>query len=191
MMLAGINGAGKSTFHGQYLKELGIEYLNPDEIAKLDLGYGVNLTREQAKEVGKLVADVRDQYIEAQMTFAFETVLSDPVGEKVEVLRKAREKGYVVILFFIFLESPEIAIERVKYRVANGGHGLPEQTIRDRYPRILENLIRSVGVPNYTVILDNSLREQYELVGLVRDDELILNGHVRPRWATEYFQNLK
>ena len=75
----------------------------------------------------------------------------------VNTVKKAHEEGYYVTLFFLWLDSVEQAIDRVKSRVADGGHNIPEETIRRRYSRGIENLF-SLYIPicNYWILVNNS-----------------------------------
>jgi predicted ABC-type ATPase len=90
IMLAGTNGAGKSTFWETHLKHLNLPFLNADILARE--------TGLDAYTSAKNIAFIRDELIERQDSFITETVLSDPVGEKVQILANASEKGFDVTL---------------------------------------------------------------------------------------------
>jgi predicted ABC-type ATPase len=87
---------------------------------------------------------------------AFETVFSDPVGEKVEFLRAAVEAEYTVVLCFIGLDKPQISDDRVAMRVLQGGHDIPAEKLMQRYPRSLSNLRRAVEQLPFVWVYDNS-----------------------------------
>lgn len=80
-----------------------------------------------------------EQLIEANQTFAFETTLS--TRSYVSLIEECKEKGYATHLIFLWLNSPELAMERVQTRVAKGGHNIPEDVIRRRYAKGLENFV--------------------------------------------------
>jgi predicted ABC-type ATPase len=87
--------------------------------------------------------------------FAFETTLATKTY--VQFIREAQAKGYFVTLVYFWLNSPELAIERVKIRVSSGGHDIPEETIRRRYKAGIENLLKLyIPICDYWIIIDNS-----------------------------------
>ena len=132
-MLAGPNGAGKSTLARLLLRE-GMAFLNADEIAKgLEPTEGVNKDRE----AGRLLLRQLDLLAERRISFAVETALSSrSLAPRFAALRA---DGYQFHLFFIWLPSADLAVERVAARVRLGGHGIPEAIIRRRYERGLRN----------------------------------------------------
>ena len=96
--LAGSNGAGKSTFYESFLADAGLRFINADNLATaLDL---------PAYEAAKLAASLRTALVAQRESFIFETVLSDPVGEKVEQLESYSALGYTVVLLFIRFDFP-------------------------------------------------------------------------------------
>lgn len=148
VMLAGPNGAGKSTFFESHLKPLGLPFLNADILA--------GETGLDAYEAARTIAAIRDQLIANQESFITETVFSDPVGEKVEVLAQAAQSGFDVTLIYIGIENSELSKERVRSRVDAGGHDVPSEKLKGRYQRSLENLKRSIKQLPRVVIYDNS-----------------------------------
>jgi predicted ABC-type ATPase len=152
--LAGSNGAGKSTFFRRYLAATNSPFVNADEIAR-KLGGPVD------DRLSRIAADLADEtrrrHVERRESFVMETVLSDPVGEKVEFLAAARAQGYCVILVFIGLDSAELSRGRVLQRVRDdGGHDVPDDRIETRFPRTLENLRRALPRVDIALVLDNS-----------------------------------
>jgi len=146
--LAGPNGAGKTTFYGAHLARAGLRFVNADELAReMEL---------DAYEAAKVAENVREALVEQRESFVFETVFSDPVGDKVEFLRRASALGYTVVLCFIGLESPELSDERVAMRVMQGGHDVPSDKLIARYPRTLENLRRAIRELPHVLVFDNS-----------------------------------
>jgi predicted ABC-type ATPase len=163
--IAGSNGAGKTTFFESHLAHLGLRFINADEIA-LELGLN-------PYEAASAADAVRRTLVENRESFIFETVLSDPVGEKVQFLRDAASTGYEVVLFFIGIQDVEISVQRVSLRVSQGGHDVPDEKLRARFPRTLENLNRAIEQLPHVLIYDNSdLSRPYRVVATYRDGKL-------------------
>jgi len=137
-IIAGPNGAGKTTASFTLLpKILGVkEFVNADEIAR---GLSPFNPEGVAFEAGRIMLQRLDQLIEARKSFAFETTLS--TKSYVGLVKKCRELGYSVHLIFLWLTSPEFAIERVRSRVLKGGHNIPDDVIRRRYYKGLWNFV--------------------------------------------------
>jgi predicted ABC-type ATPase len=153
IVFCGPNGAGKSTLRQKVLGQIAIPFVNADEIAKVRFG---EKAAEKAYEAAALAAEERKRYFEARRDFSFETVLSDPHGEKVAFLLQACEVGYQVIVHFVGLDSAARSKARVFQRVLEGGHDVPDEKIDTRYARVIDNLIRLLEVPDELVIYDNS-----------------------------------
>ena len=133
LIVAGPNGSGKTTLTKQ-LRARGIDfgfYINPDVIAEsLEGSYEARVAEAQR------IADAqRNDCLERRVSFSFETVMSHP--SKIEVLKQARHLGYTVVLYFVGTESPALNVERVKQRVALGGHDVPHDRIVARYERTM------------------------------------------------------
>lgn len=131
-IIAGCNGAGKTTASFVILPELlGCrEFINADEIAK---GISPFNPESVAISAGKIMLERINQLIEEQIDFGFETTLSS-LGVS-DVIVKARSFNYKITLIFFWLDSVDLAIQRVMQRVKDGGHNIPEETIIRRYKR--------------------------------------------------------
>lgn len=132
VVLAGPNGAGKTTVSRSVIGEqLGIShFVNADIIAQGLSGFS---PESVAMAAGRLMLKRMDELAAARASFAIETTLSTrSIGRRVGALRA---NGYECCLVFLWLRSPELAIERVARRVELGGHDVPEETIRRRYRR--------------------------------------------------------
>jgi predicted ABC-type ATPase len=143
-VIAGPNGAGKTTFAGRFLPEYVhcTEFLNADLIAA---GLSPFAPESQNIRASELMLERMDGLIERRETFSFETTLAARSYHRKII--GWREIGYDVQLFFLWLPSADMAVARVANRVIQGGHGLPEETIRQRYTLGLANfhkLYRSV-----------------------------------------------
>ncbi|PZV80994.1 putative ABC-type ATPase [Algoriphagus aquaeductus] len=153
-IIAGCNGAGKTTASFRMLPELldCKEFVNADEIAR---GLSPFQPETVALEAGRIMLSRIHELIEKEEDFAFETTLA--TKSYLSFIRKAKQAGYFVSLVFFWLESPELAIERVKKRVAEGGHHIPESVVRRRYQRGIENLFKLFfNEVDYLAIFDNS-----------------------------------
>ncbi len=146
--IAGPNGAGKSTFYHSQLAEFGLPFVNADELAA-----ELRIDAYAAADVAEIV---RQSYVRQRTSFAFETVLSDPVGEKVSFLERAAGEGYTVLIFFVGIPDARTSKLRVKMRTMRGGHDVPEDKLRERFPRTIENLRRAIMRLPYVFVQDNS-----------------------------------
>ena len=173
--LAGPNGAGKTTFYRNYLQPSGLRFVNADVLA-LELGI-------DPYQASKLADGVRRQLLELRESFIFETVFSDPVGGKLTFLLEAERSGYAVVLLFIGIEGPELSDQRVAMRVLRGGHDVPADKIRERYPRVMNNLKRALEKLSHVRIYDNSdLRTPYRLVANKENSGKIEFNEPAPKW---------
>jgi len=176
--LAGPNGAGKSTFFEAFLQPAALRFVNADAITK-------ELSMD-AYAAAELAASIREELLARGESFIFETVLSDPVGEKVAFLKKAAEQGYTVIFCFIGLDSAEQSDERVAIRVSQGGHDIPTDKLLARYPRTLANLARAIRSLPLVFIYDNgNLAEPFRLVAEYRNGERRKMREPMPEWLRE------
>jgi len=153
-IIAGCNGAGKTTASYTVLPEMlnCKEFVNADEIAK---GISPFQPEKAAIDAGKIMLSRIDELIALQIDFSFETTLAPRYF--VNLIKEAQLKGYFVTLVFFWLNTVELAIERVKMRVSEGGHNIPEETIRRRYKSGIRNLLDLyIPVCDYWIIINNS-----------------------------------
>jgi predicted ABC-type ATPase len=139
VIMVGPNGAGKSTLSESLLREtLGIRhYINADVIAR---GLSAFNFDEMAVKAGKIMLEHLHDLAEERANFAFETTLASRTFAP--WIAQLKQHGYQFHLFFVWVPSAEVSIKRVRQRVLLGGHGIPEDTIRRRYQRGLENFFR-------------------------------------------------
>lgn len=164
--LAGSNGAGKSTFYEAHLAEIGLRFVNADDLAaELNLG---------AYEAAEIASAIRGSLFEQRQSFVFETVFSDPAGAKVSELEESVKNGFHVVLIFIRIDSSETSKQRVSMRVMQGGHDVPDEKLEARFERTLDNLERAIQTLPVVIIFDNSdLAHPYRLEAVFRDGEKI------------------
>jgi predicted ABC-type ATPase len=173
--LAGPNGAGKTTFYHAHLKPAGLRLVNADVISR-ELGI-------DAYAAATVAGAIRTQLVEQKESFVFETVFSDPAGDKLAFLKAAAEQGYTIVLCFIGLSSAEISDQRVAMRVSQGGHDVPTEKIHSRFPRILNNLRTALhDLPHVRVYDNNDLREPYRLVAVYQQGEAKNIQRPAPKW---------
>ncbi len=153
-IIAGCNGAGKTTASFTVLPELlGCkEFVNADEIAR---GLSPFQPEKVAIEAGRIMLSRIDDLLKLKQDFAFETTLASK--GYVRTIERAKANGYFVTLVFFWLEKVELAMERVKARVAAGGHHIPDEVIRRRYKAGVKNfLLLYKQVCDYWMVIDNS-----------------------------------
>ena len=131
-IIAGPNGAGKTTFAQEFLPKEAecLNFINADLIAA-----GLSPFRPEgaAIKAGKLMIRQIDEYIKKGESFAFETTLSGKTY--IKKINKMKVKGYKIIIYFLKLASVDLAIERIKLRVSQGGHNVPLEDIKRRFER--------------------------------------------------------
>lgn len=160
-VIAGCNGAGKTTASFTILPEIlnCKEFVNADEIAK---GLSPFQPEGVSFEAGRIMLQRINELLSENRSFAFETTLSTrSYKNKID---QGKKKGYRVTLLFFWLQTVDLAIQRVKTRVEEGGHHVEENIIRRRYSRGLKNLFE-IYLPLFdeVMIFDNS-EEKPELM---------------------------
>lgn len=153
-LYAGVNGAGKSTIYATTKFYENKNRVNPDEILISNGGDWRN-EKDQITAGREAVRRI-NYFIQQGISFNQETTLT---GQSIlRNIQKAKEQGFNIKLYYIGLNSPELAVERVKGRVAKGGHGIPEDTIRKRYETSLDMLTRVLPLCDRATIYDNSTK---------------------------------
>ena len=177
IMLAGPNGAGKSTYHRAYLSHLGLPFLNADNLAN-ETGLDAYTSAEQ-------IARIREIICAKKQAFITETVLSDPVGAKINFLKRASKQGFQVRLIFIGITDAALSRERVAGRVKAGGHDVPADKIQQRYPRTLDNLERGIEqLPDVWIYDNSSYKNPYHLLAQYKESKQVYQStNPIPNWA--------
>ena len=156
IVIAGPNGSGKTTVTEQILRHEWMEdaiYINPDIVAQEKFG-----DWNSAEAVGKSVAyceQLREECLRDRKSLIFETVLSR--RDKVDYIRRAKEAGFFVRLFFVCTESPTINAMRIAKRVMQGGHDVPITKIISRYKLSVANCIEVAKIVDRCYLYDNSI----------------------------------
>ena len=167
-LFAGVNGAGKTTIYRTMGFDENENRVNADEILAASGGDWSN-QKDQIK-AGREALIRLNSFIKQGISFNQESTLT---GQTIlRTIEKVKENGFLVNLYYIGLDSPELAIERVKSRVASGGHGIPEDVIRKRYEASLDMLTRVPPLCDFVVVYDNS--KAYNKVAIYKDDSWTL-----------------
>lgn len=173
--VAGPNGAGKSTFYRVHLEPAGLRFVNAD-VLSLDLAL-------DPYEAARIAQEVREALLASRESFAFETVLSDPAGEKVAFLQRAAAEGCTVVLCFIGIAGPDVSEQRVAMRVSQGGHDVPAAKLRSRFPRTMANLGRAIAVLPHVLVFDNDdLAVPFRLAAEFEAGRVVRVSKPAPQW---------
>jgi len=171
-VLAGVNGAGKSSVGGARFREIGRTFFNPDEEARTirtETGCSLEEANAQAWQVGK---ELLQSAIRKGESYTFETTLGANTIPK--LLREAAENGFEVMVWFVGLSSAEQHIARVQARVADGGHDIPEAKIRERWDGSRRNIIALMPYLTELFVYDNS-KERDPITGEIPQPKLLLH----------------
>jgi predicted ABC-type ATPase len=178
-IIAGSNGCGKSTLTSSAREKFQqTPVLDPDAIAK-SIQEALDLNNSDI-EAGKQVLRRAEELIAEKQSFTVETTLSG--STYLRMASRAKDAGFNIMVVFVGTASVEINIERVKARVKKGGHDVPEEDQRRRYPRTLANMKRLLPEADFAIILDNSAEIGYVLVALGNKGYMHWNKPV-PEWA--------
>jgi len=180
-IIAGCNGAGKTTASFTLLP--GIldcrEFVNADEIAK---GLSPFQPETVAVEAGRIMLRRIRELLDEDKSFAFETTLA--TRSYIHIVREAIEKDYSVTLLFFWLQTVELAEERVLDRVKSGGHNIPVDIIRRRYTKGIKNLFEIYLPEVETVLVFDNSEGKHELIAEKID------GNVLTLYNENKFSNL-
>jgi len=154
-IIAGPNGAGKTTFARKFLPDYAkcLEFVNVDLIAS---GLSPFDPERVALKAGRIMLEQIHSLAKRGVDFGFETTLSGKTY--VKLLRKMKKGGYLVHIFFLWIPNVELGIERIKLRVRNGGHHIPDEVVRRRFGRSSLNFFRYYQpLADSWTIFDNSV----------------------------------
>lgn len=180
-VLAGGNGAGKSTFYNLYLAKYGIKFVNADLIAKDIDSENPEALSYQAATVA---AKIREDLIFQGVSFCFETVFSHV--SKIDFLAQAKANGYKIILVFIHLFDSSLNEARVKQRVSEGGHSVPTEKIHSRIPRTMKHIKTALSIVDEARILDNSSKDDpFQQIIVMKSGNYEAKIDPLPEWARD------
>ena len=153
-IIAGPNGAGKTTFARKFLPDYAkcLEFVNVDLIAN---GISPFDPERAALRAGRIMLEQIHSLAGRGVDFGFETTLSGRTY--VKLLQEMKRKEYLIHIFFLWISDVGLALERIKLRVRNGGHHIPEVVVRRRFGRSLPNFLRVYKpLADSWTIFDNS-----------------------------------
>ena len=192
IVIAGPNGSGKTSTTRLVIKHEWAEqcvYINPDEIAQSKFGdwNDPNAVRQAVE----YCEEWREQLLKDHKDFIFETVLSS--DSKVEFLKRAKDEGYFIRMFFICTQNPTINAARIAKRVMEGGHDVPIQKIISRYEKALVNAIRVARFVDRAYFYDNSVDNQNAQLIFRTSDGLFAKQYVAelPDWTEKIYNSIK
>ncbi len=158
-VVAGPNGSGKTTTTVQLLNNEWTAdslYINPDNIAQET--FGDWNSPEAVLKAAEHATKLRYECLEQGRDFVFETVFSS--DEKLEFLKKAKEAGFFIRLFYVCTSDPAINVARITQRYLNGGHEVPISKVISRYYKSLLNATKAISFVDRAYIYDNSVDNQ-------------------------------
>jgi predicted ABC-type ATPase len=178
-LLAGGNGAGKSTFYRTQLAPRGLPFVNADNIAKQVFPDAPEVHSYQAA----LMAErLRNELLQAGRSFCYETVFSHP--SKIDFVGKAKALGYEIIIVFVHLSNPELNKARILQRIEEGGHSVPEDKVVIRIPRTMQNIKTALKLADKAYLLDNSsYAKPFQVVAQIKEGKAQQAMEGLPDWA--------
>ena len=179
-IFAGVNGCGKTSIYKSvyYEENKDEKRINTDEmVARIGSWKDTSLQLKCAREAVKLIKE----YLSCEISFNQETTLC---GKSIiRNIKTAKENGFYIVMNYIGVENPDIAKERVKHRVKNGGHGISDEDIERRYYESLENLIKIIEICHEVNIYDNT--DRFKEIIYFKDGNLIWKEDLIPNWANK------
>lgn len=177
ILFAGVNGAGKSVFYQTMSSEIaGMPRVNTDEIVK---SFGNWQNFADVIKAGKIaIQQIEDNFAQGK-SFNQETTLCG--ASVMKNIRKAKKLGYYIVVYYIGIVSADTAKERVKQRVKNGGHGIPDKDIERRYTESLQKLKEVIPICDEITLYDNT--GTFTAVAVYKNGKLLWAQNPLPSWC--------
>ena len=187
-ILAGPNGAGKSTLYQTRVRQVtSAELVNADLLVRDSLGRHP-VRREEAELGQRLANERRAALMEARSDLVTESTFSHP--SKLELIEDAKRLGYEVVAYHVSLRSPELSIQRVQFRVSEGGHPVPEQNIRARYDRNQPLIRQAILMSKRGFVFDNSVAGRTPRLLIAFKDGIVTRSTgPLPGWASSLYSD--
>ena len=179
IVIAGPNGSGKTTITSRILKHEWLEgaiYINPDIVAQEKFG-DWNSQEAVLKSI-KYCESLREDCLQKKQSLIFETVLS--ADNKIDYIKRAKEAGFFIRLFFVSTEHPSVNASRIARRVMKGGHDVPISKVVSRYYKSIVNCMKASKYADRTYVYDNT-EENSEAKILFR----MTDGKIAKRYMEE------
>lgn len=186
-IIAGCNGAGKTTAASEILPNYldCKEFVNADSIAK---GLSPFQPETVAVHAARIMLGRIKELVSEKETFAIETTLT--TKSYVNLIRTAKKNKYKIVLFYFWINSPKLAIARIKDRVKKGGHDIPTEVVLRRYERSLDNLVNMfIPICDKWYITDNSNEKFYEIAKGILNKEVTIYDNEKWSIIDEYKTN--
>jgi len=169
-VVAGPNGAGKTTFARSFLPESGCtHFLNADLIAA---GLSPLSPVAGAIRAARILLDEWDALIKSKTTFGFETTLSGRIYAS--RLQQARDAGYLINIYYLWLPTVTVALRRIRQRVTKGGHDVPPTDVRRRFRPSLENFFDLyLPIANEALLFDGSARPPKLVAEIQKERQIV------------------
>jgi predicted ABC-type ATPase len=180
VIFAGVNGAGKSTLYQTFPKYQLMPRINTDEILKT---FGDWKITSHVMKAGKMAVQELNRCLSDGISFNQETTLCGKTIFKTIV--RARNQGYYIELYYVGIDSAELAKQRIAYRVSKGGHGIPDKDVEKRYLETFQNLKIVLPMCNLASLYDNT--NEFRRVAIYKDGIPVRISHNVPDW----FQRIK
>jgi predicted ABC-type ATPase len=175
VIFAGVNGAGKSTLYQTFPKYQQMPRINTDEIIKT---FGDWKITADVMKAGKMAVLELNRCLSEGVSFNQETTLC---GKTIfNTIEKAGNQGYYIELYYVGIDSVELAKERIAHRVSMGGHGIPDEDVEKRYLETFHNLKRVLPLCNLASLYDNT--NIFRRVAIYKDGIPVRVSHNLPDW---------
>ena len=189
IVVAGPNGSGKTTITSKILRHEWLEnavYINPDNVAQER--YGDWNSPEAVLEAARYCQSWREDALQNNQSIIFETVFSSE--EKMYFVRRAKEKGYFIRIFFVATSHPTINAARIAKRVIQGGHDVPISKIISRYQKSILNCKKVASLVDRLYVYDNSIDDVEAALLFRMSDGIVVKKYTDdiPEWAKSIFK---
>ena len=186
-LIVGPNGAGKTTFYETVLKNrVAAPFINADIIQRDELK---DPSMEASYAASRIAAERREAHIQKGESFVSETVFSH--RSKLSLIKSAREAGFRIVMFHLDIVSGDLAVARVKARVSEGGHPVPDEKILQRYARNKSLIRQAVLLADAALIFDSSaLNTATRRLAKIAHGRLELIEDDRPAWFNALYGDI-
>ncbi|MDR2554381.1 MAG: zeta toxin family protein [Fibromonadaceae bacterium] len=169
-IISGPNGSGKTTLAKELLENENLEFLNADEIAK---SINPNDVSKVYMQAGREFFRKMDEYLEQGKSFAIETTLSGKYHKR--MIERFKQSGYEIKMLYIFLDSPNLCIDRINIRVSKGGHSIPDEDVIRRFFRSKNNFFDIKNSIDQWFLYFNGGEKYIEVAQGVQNNMIIFN----------------